>query len=134
MRVSTGLAVTLLAAALLGPWACVTRGGQGEGEDVSVLVLNDLDPPAAISVYMLEASSGRRVLLGGVSPGRTGRLTYRHAALRGYFILEARPLRGARIRSDAFPLFHGDHVIWSVRANLIRVTADRLDAGRSKGQ
>jgi hypothetical protein len=133
MRASTALAVALLAGVLLGPWACVTRGGRGEGEDVSVLVRNDLDPPTGISVYMLEASSGRRILLGGVSPGRTRRLVYRHAPLRGYFMLEARPLRGASIRSDAFPLFHGDHVIWAVRANLIRVTADRTDAESAKG-
>ena len=131
LTVFFALAVTLLAAC-----ATPTPGTEGQtgapapsgapeqgGEEVTVVVANNLTIPAAITVYMTPAAGGSRRPIGSVSPNATSTLRYRAGTITGSYRLVADIPNGRPVTSTPFPLTGGERVFWSLRNN--EVTFER---------
>jgi hypothetical protein len=106
--------LAVLAAAVVA--GCASGGSSGGG-GATVVVENDLAPPTAITVYVVDEFDNRRSL-GNVSPldQRAFRLP---ESSSGQYRLVARTTSGSEITSQRFALFAGETADWRLSANLV---------------
>lgn len=109
------VAVVLLLAA-----ACATqRDAEGDRGRTTVTVVNDVQPPSAITVW-ITTDIGTRTLLGHVNPASTGTLSYAPSGAAGQHQLVARTTGGAELVSPPFSLVApGEGVRWDLSSNIV---------------
>ncbi|MBW3661089.1 MAG: hypothetical protein KY397_05595 [Gemmatimonadetes bacterium] len=100
--------------------ACASGGSGGEegGVEARVEVINEVQPPSTVSVYMDEEVGGR-TLLGTVAPMATRTLPVRSFRSNANYRLEARTDGGREIVSGRFTLNPGETVTWNLRTNVL---------------
>lgn len=101
--------------------ACATGGAPGDSEPretASVEVINEIQPPTSVSVY-LAGEVGGRSLLGSVDPMSRETLRIRSLRPGASYRLEARTGGGRSIESGLFTLGTGETVTWDLGANVI---------------
>lgn len=96
-------------------------GSRGPEENAVVTVLNDLDPPGAMTIE-LRRDGDDHSTLGSVPGGAERALTYTSRDLQGAYQLVARLPSGAALVSREFTLFAGAHVRWQMRTNSVTVS------------
>lgn len=115
----------LLSATLVA--ACATAAQSGTETSVPVRVRNDLTHPGDVTVRMV-LGDGSHVLLGGVPPGTTRRLSFPSSAFSGNYHLLAVTGDGRTVTSRSFTLFRTAGVVWQLQRNeLLVVQADLMD-------
>ncbi len=113
----------LLPVALLA--ACATGSSVRESVDpepgvVPVGITNDLRPRTAITVRII-SSSGKRTVLGIVSPGSTKTLRFEESFLESTYQLRAETTEGRHVTSRRFEIFANAAVHWTLSRNIIEV-------------
>ena len=110
----------VLAAAALG--ACAHKP-QPESVDlspsVSLVVVNNINPPIQVTVYIVPATGGRQVL-GTVSNGQRARFTYRPTNASDRFTFLAQVTSSRRISSPTFTLINVETATWDMSTNLVQ--------------
>ena len=102
--------------------ACFGLFGSGEPEESAVItVLNDMDPPEAMTIQ-IRRSGDDETTLGTVSGAAERALTYESNDLQGSYQLVARKSSGAAVVSREFTLFSGAQVRWQMRTNSVTVS------------
>lgn len=97
-------------------------GSGGEPEESAVItVLNDMDPPEAMTIQ-IRRSGDDETTLGTVPGGAERALTYESSDLQGGYQLVARKSSGAAVVSREFTLFAGARVQWQMRTNSVTVS------------
>lgn len=96
-------------------------GSRGPEESAVITVLNDLDPPDAMTIEIRRNGDDETTL--GTVPGAAERaLTYESRNLQGSYQLVARRTSGAALVSREFTLFAGARARWQMRTNSVTVT------------
>jgi hypothetical protein len=106
-----------------GCFGIFSRGGGAE-PTASVRVLNDVSPPATLTIE-LRVEGKNTATLGTVEPGQDRVLSYSSSSLQGPYQLVAHQPSGAAVVSREFTLFNGARVQWQVRGNTLSVLQDR---------
>ena len=102
--------------------ACFGVFGGGEPEESAVItVLNDMDPPEAMTIQ-IRRSGDDETTLGTVPGGAERALTYESSDLQGSYQLVAEKSSGAAVVSREFTLFAGAQVRWQMRTNSVTVS------------
>lgn len=99
-------------------------GSRGPEESATIIVLNDMDPPEAMTIE-LRKNGDDESTLGTVDAGAERVMTYRSRDLQGAYQLMARQSSGAAVVSREFTLFANAQVRWQMRTNSIVVTESR---------
>ena len=113
MGMRTFMVATLVLVAACG---CATGGVAGEGRP-TVVVDNDVVPPTAVTVYVVDEFENRQ-LLGDVSPLDQRAFTVRPNST-GQYQLMARTTAGSELVSPRFTLLAGETVEWRLSTNLV---------------
>jgi len=112
----------LLAAPIAGCFGIF--GGGGPEASAVLTVLNDLDPPAAMTIE-LRRDGDDESTVGTVPGGAERTLTYSSTNLQGAYQLVARQASGAAVVSREFTLFPDAQVRWQLRTNSVIVSQSR---------
>lgn len=99
-------------------------GSRGPVESATITVLNDLDPPAAMTIEVRRDGDDEGTL-GTVAAGSERAMTYESRNLQGAYQLAATQPSGAAVVSREFTLFAGAQVRWQMRTNSVTVTQSR---------
>jgi hypothetical protein len=119
IRIASMLIVLGLAASSSG---CFGLFGGGSPEYTATLVVrNDLVPPAAVTVVLRQGDADQETL-GTIAADQERTLSYTSRDLQGTYQLVARLTTGASVSSREFTLFDGAQVRWQVRSNTLSVT------------
>lgn len=117
-----GLTCLLLATPLV--FAACASGGASEARETgpvaSVVVVNDLRPPAVVTVRVVSSSGARRIL-GTVPPDATRTFEYDETAFAGQYRLTAERSDGQTVESRTFNLFLAAQVRWSLFNNSLTI-------------
>jgi hypothetical protein len=101
--------------------ACSFLGSSGPEESATIVVLNDLDPSATMTIE-LRKGGGDGSTLGTVDGGTERTLQFKSREMQGTWQLQARLPSGAAVVSREFTLFAGANVRWQMRTNAVTVT------------
>lgn len=96
-------------------------GSRGPEESAVITVLNDLDPPDAMTIQ-IRRNGDDETTLGTVPGGAERVLTYTARNLQGSYQLVARQTSGAAAVSREFTLFADARVRWQMRTNSVTVS------------
>lgn len=99
-------------------------GGGGPESSATVVVRNDISPPASLTIVLRQGGSDRETL-GTLAPGEERTFTYSSGSLQGNYQLMARQSSGASVTSRDFTLFADARVHWQVGANSLSVVEGR---------
>lgn len=120
MRRVRSLAAVLLTLAMPVLSACSMMGKASRGEEVTVVVENNLRLPSPVTVWVYSDVGDRR-LLGPVNPGRTTPLRFRAGNITGSYRLVAIINRTNSIASQPVSLNGGETVNWQLLNNVALV-------------
>ena len=116
------MAMMLVVAGMAGLSAgCFGLLGGGPEYAATVVVRNDVEPPAALTIVLTQ-NGDDRATLGTVEAGRERTLRYTSGEIQGSYQLVARQTSGAGVTSRTFTLFDGARVRWDVRENSLSVS------------
>ena len=127
MRKSTFVQVCSIAVAVLAVTSCATSSNMEEGEEaagggdqVSLVIDNDLVPASSVTLYVVPESGGRRRL--GSIPG-SGRQTFRYTptAPTMQFRIRAEVNGGNDVQTEPFNLVGISRVEWSTSRTDVRL-------------
>lgn len=96
-------------------------GSRGPEESAVITVLNDIDPPDAMTIR-IRRTGDDETTLGRVPGGDERALTYTSRNLQGAYQLVAQKTTGAAVVSREFTLFVGARVHWQMRTNSVTVS------------
>lgn len=121
MRVGARSFVALAAMLLVGVLGgCIPFGQRGpSGEQITLRVQNDLDPPTALTAYVVP-QGGEPRLLGPVEPGATQTFFFEPLPVAGYHFL-ATTTAGRDITSEPAALTANSMVVWELEENALRL-------------
>ncbi|HUO52006.1 MAG TPA: hypothetical protein VMT93_05780 [Gemmatimonadaceae bacterium] len=111
--------VAVAVASLAGCAKKTVKPDQSLSPAVELEVVNNLNPPAQVTVFVSSAFSGRQVL-GTVSPGRTMRFTYTPTNATDKFAFLAQFASGRWATSPTFTLSNVQTVQWDMTTNMVR--------------
>ncbi len=108
--------------ALLLCAACAAgaRPSRVQSPEVTIQIVNDLNPPRQVTVRLL-SQTGQRSLLGSLGAGETRTFRHRDAAYHGQYRLVAEGGASGDVSSTSFALSPGTRVVWQVQTNSVRV-------------
>lgn len=101
--------------------ACGARQGGGGSGPAQIQVINNIQPPTTLSVYLsgVMPTMGPR-LIGTVPAGDSAALRVSQPFASGEYRVMVRTIDGTELVSPGFPLGEGDAVRWDVSANTVR--------------
>lgn len=101
--------------------ACATRGEPGSQSDVTVLINNNLIPPASLTIYLVPRAGIERNLGNLVGSGRHT-LHYRGFPLGGEYQLIARTTGDRAFGSPVMVLDNVSRIDWDLQRNFVDIT------------
>lgn len=124
MRVGARSFAAVAAVLVLGLLAgCIPFGQRGAtGEQITLRVRNDLDPPTALTAYVVPVGGEPR-LLGPVQPDATQSFFFEPLPVPGYSFL-ATTTAGRSVTSDTVALGANSVVVWELTGNTLRLVGE----------